>query len=464
MKNIILLITDTFRYDNLFDRAERPVRTPGLDRFITETATEVTGFYSGSFPTIPHRTDLTSGTLGWPHYGWQVLQDSTPNHLPALLGEQGYLSQLICDCPHLFGAGFNSGFNAAVHNRGQEGDTYWLHLNDAVTRVMPAEKTRAVYHVLGDTLVDLHRWTNRYYTSESETFAAKTGTLATKWVEENYKSDRPFFLWVDFFDPHEPWDPPEDMVKRYDPDYEGIPMIHPNYGRSDVYTDAELHNLWAHYAAEAELVDKWLGRVLQKIEETGLLEDSIVVITSDHGFSVGDHERAGKSNLSEEDERYWPLYPEINHVPFLLAGSDIPKGSRLDLTAQPIDIMPTLCELAGAKVDPEQPVEGRSFAGAVLEGKGAHRNFAVTGQFLPLSSGSVDRVVTPFVTSGGWGYAPIGAAGEPELYDLSADPFTKTDVAAGNAEKTAELHGLLVEHLGEHNAAEELVRAWEERG
>ena len=57
MKNIILLITDTFRYDNLGDRAPRPVRTPALDAFIAERATEIQRFYMGSFPTIPHRTD-----------------------------------------------------------------------------------------------------------------------------------------------------------------------------------------------------------------------------------------------------------------------------------------------------------------------------------------------------------------------------------------------------------------------
>ena len=67
MKNIILLITDTFRYDNLGDRAARPVRTPALDAFIAERATEVRRFYMGSFPTIPHRTDTATGVLGWPH-------------------------------------------------------------------------------------------------------------------------------------------------------------------------------------------------------------------------------------------------------------------------------------------------------------------------------------------------------------------------------------------------------------
>ena len=87
MKNIILLITDTYRFDNLEQRAtrssyvRRAVRTPELDRFAAEYATEITGFYTGSFPTIPHRTDVATGVLGWPHYGWQPIDVSGPNHV-----------------------------------------------------------------------------------------------------------------------------------------------------------------------------------------------------------------------------------------------------------------------------------------------------------------------------------------------------------------------------------------------
>lgn len=60
MKNIIVMITDTFRYDNLRNLAERPVRTPELDKFADQRATSVEKFYIGSFPTIPHRADFAS--------------------------------------------------------------------------------------------------------------------------------------------------------------------------------------------------------------------------------------------------------------------------------------------------------------------------------------------------------------------------------------------------------------------
>ena len=72
MKNIIVLLIDTFRYDNLGNRAERPVRTPEIDVFAAKRATSVEKFYMNSFPTIPHRTDFATGVLGWPHYGWKL--------------------------------------------------------------------------------------------------------------------------------------------------------------------------------------------------------------------------------------------------------------------------------------------------------------------------------------------------------------------------------------------------------
>ena len=460
MKNIILIITDTFRYDNLGERARRPVRTPALDRFAGERATAIEGFYMGSFPTIPQRTDLARGVLGWPHYPWQPIQLSGPNHIAGLLGAQGYATQLICDCPHLFRAGFQFAFDSAFQHRGQEGDTPLLHLNDPIPVAMPHEKTRMRPSFHGYSLVDLHRWANRFPQLEGEGFYAKTGGTTIQWLEENSRAG-PFFLWVDFFDPHEPWDPPEYMVRRYDPDYDGPPMLHPNYGPASAYSEAELHNLWAHYAAEAELVDRWIGRILQKIDDLQLWEDTIVVVTSDHGTSLGDHQRTGKSNINEADDRYWPIYPEIGHVPFLLAGGGVPSGWKLDVLAQPIDILPTLCDLAGVTVQPEQAFEGRSFGDAVRTGKGVHREFVVSGSFIRGGGEGIPaEAVTPFLVTERWGYAPMGAEGQAELYDLTTDPLAETDLAADHADVVADLHERLLAHLAEHDAPEGALALW----
>lgn len=461
MKNIILLITDSFRYDNLCGRCTAmPVQTPELDRFLVDHAAEVHGLVTGSFPTIPHRTDLATGRLGWPFHGWQPIDCSSRNHMAALLAGQGYATQLLCDCPHLFRARFDAGFTAAFHLRGQEGDKALLHLNDPIEHVMPPGKTRIRPQFRGFNLVDVHRWTNRGNRYEADSFAARTGSLACRWLEENCTAS-PFFLWVDFFDPHEPWDPPEYMVRRYDPDYRGVPMLHPNYGRSDAYSPEELRNLRAHYAAEAELVDRWLGRVLQKVDDLRLWDDSVVIVTSDHGMSLGEHDRTGKSNLSENDDRYWPLYPELGHVPFMVAAPGVKAGMGLSILAEPIDILPTTLELAGVQVDPPESYHGHSFAPILCRGRGRFRDLVVSGCHVTGQPGAVpSRTVTPFLTTHEWGYAPVGAAGKPELYRLAIDPLAQTDVSKDFPDAVRDLHGALLDHLAAHGAPAEALALW----
>ena len=460
MKNIILLITDTFRYDNLGRRAQRPVRTPSLDRFAAERATSIEKCWINSFPTIPHRTDVATGVVGWPRYGWQPIDQSEPNHIAALLGKAGYATQLICDCPHLFRQRFHHAFDGAYQIRGQEGDKALLCLNTPIQTVVPIEKTRHKPQFRGHPLVDTHRWINRYWQCEAEAFPPRTAETAVRWLEENYKSG-PFFLWVDWFDPHEPWDAPEYMVRHYDPKYQGIPMLHPNYGPASDFTAAELKNLWAHYAAEAELVDRWVGRVLQKIDDLDLWDDSIVMVTTDHGMSLGEHNRTGKSNIHPTDGRYWPVYPEISHVILLMAGGGIPHGKSLDIVVQPVDFLPTLCELAGAKVDPRKPFDGMSFAAALRGRKKSHRAYATCGSNVKPKEGVVPaKCITPFVVRGQWGYAPVGAKGAPELYDLSKDPLAAKNVIAGNKKEVKELHELFLEDLRKHNAPEDVLALW----
>ena len=457
--NIILINSDTYRYDNLFDRAEMPVRTPCLDAF-SQRAVSMQRLYTGSFPTIPERTDLTSGRFGWPWYGWQDLEKSTRNALPRLLGAKGYVSQLICDCPHLFNAGFQKTFDAAVAVRGQEGDMPFLRMNHEIQEAMPREKTRSGRHFRENTLVNLHRWTNRYWKGEEDRFPPRTAKLAVEWLEENDQF-APFFLWVDFFDPHEPWDPPEYMVRKYDPDYTGAPMMHPNYGKASDYTGAELRNLRAHYCAEAELVDRWVGRVLQKIDDLDLWKNSVVIFTTDHGMSLGEHNRTGKTNINAGDDRYWPLYPEIAHIPFLIAAPGLEGGRVAGAIAQPADILPTLLDLVGVEVDPPEPMHGISFAPA-LRGSSDEsiRDAAITAQFLRAQDGGIRQgATTPVLYTEKWAYAPVGPDGKQELYDIVSDPYATQDVAGQHPAVVKDLHARLLAWLQDMDAPEEALEA-----
>ena len=441
--NIILLVSDTFRYDNLFDRADMPVATPNLDAFSARSVS-LSRLYTGSFPTIPHRTDLTSGRFGWPWYPWQDRRSSTKNHAPEILAEAGYVTQLLCDCPHLFPAAFPVGFHAAHQVPGQEGSIYVTRMNYPIEHRMPPEKTRAGKHFQGANLADLSGWINMHWQGETDCFPPRTAELAVRWLEENYLH-HPLFLWVDFFDPHEPWDPPEYMVRKYDRDYDGPPMLHPNYGRADDYTPAELNNLRAHYCAEAEMVDRWVGRIIKKIDDLAMWDNSIVVFTTDHGMSLGEHNRTGKSNINPGDDRFWPIYPEIAHIPLMIAAPGLEGGRRVDSLIQPPDILPTLMDLAGVEVEPPEPFHGCSFADILRGGGGLFRDVAIAGCHMRLREGSVPaQCVTPVVYTGDWAYVPIGPAGERELFDLGADPYGLTNVAADNAAVADELHSRLL--------------------
>ncbi len=459
--NIILIISDTFRYDNLFGPTEMKVRTPELDKF-AKRSVSVSNFYTSSFPTIPHRTDLTTGRYGWPWYGWQSRFQSSKNHMPEILSQDGYVSQLLCDCPHLFRANFDAGFNGSHTLRGQEGDTYFLRMNYPIKDVMPPEKTRSGKHFQGQNLANISRWTNYRWYKEDDTFPPRTAGLVVEWLEENYKY-HPFFLWVDFFDPHEPWDPPEYMVKHYDPDYKGIPMIHPNYGKASDYTPEELKNLRAHYCAEAELVDRWVGRILQKIDDLDLWDNSIVIFTTDHGMSLGEHNRTGKTNINDKDNRCWPIYPEVAHIPFMITAPGLEGGTTVDALLQPPDILPTLIDLGGVKVEPSEPFHGRSFA-LVLKGESQKpvNNYVISGSCLRVNKDDKpEKWTTPVVYTEKWAYVPIGADGGKELYDLENDPYAEKNIASDNSEKVAEMHGYLIEWLEKMKAPEEAVNVFE---
>ena len=422
--NVIVLVSDTFRYDYLGCNGNDWMGTDALDRF-ADRAVCFDQHYLSSFPTIPNRTDLFTGRYSFPFHPWKPLDREAPV-LSTIFGANGYQSQLICDTPHLMSreAFFNRGFDGAYWIRGQEGDKPLLKGNLEPRVDVPADARTRVDNNMRNTrfgnLATLHTWTNRDWAWEEDRFCVQTARTVSRWLEENHDMN-PFLLWVDFFDVHEPWDPPEYLVRRYDrPGYDGPPMIHP-YGKASVYTRRELANLKAHYAAEAYLVIKWIGSVLTKIEELGLFEDSIVVFTSDHGMFVGEHNRTGKTNIHPDDERVWPLYQELSHIPLMVSAPRVSGGRRVGELTQSVDLLPTLMDLAGVK-HKNLEMHGHSLR-PLLRGdtKDWPRKYAFSSPFI--------RTGGPTVTDKRWTYISYGEkGGKPELYDLKSDPGQKKNV------------------------------------
>ena len=151
---------------------------------------------------------------------------------------------------------------------------------------------------------------------------------------------QPFFLWIDSFDPHEPFDPPRAYADRYCPGYHGKDFIMPGAAQEgDGATEEELRRIEALYLGEVTFVDKWVGVLLEKLEELKLFDDTLVIFLSDHGTQLRDQGRFGKS-ASE-------LHPFNTQLNLCLRHPGGPADRDVTALVQNHDLMPTILALLG---------------------------------------------------------------------------------------------------------------------
>jgi arylsulfatase A-like enzyme len=426
--NVVLIVSDTFRRDYLGAYGNSWIRTPALDRFAAESVVFDYHLIS-SFPTMPARADLLTGRFAYTFMGWEPLPAGIET-LPGLLSAAGYLTMGVADTPFLVrnGYGYDRGFDDFIWVRGQGDDT------------RPHERS-------DDRLT---------WVSEADRLVARTMTEAESWLERHARER--FFLYVDTWDPHEPWDAPDYYSALYKPDYDGR-RVYPLYGkwREEGLSEEDLETARATYSGEVTMVDRWVGRLLEKLDVLGIRDDTYVVFTSDHGFYFGEHGYFGKAEwfhapeaavAPDADVPDWlpeswlltigwsPLYQELTRVPLLVRGPGLEPGWRTALTTAP-DIPATILDLAGVEAPPG--ISGRSFREALTGATGEHRPFVVSSWPLYFAEGELTTAVDSRprrIAS----YMPLtvttrtrslllgGAAEEPELYDLEADPIEATNV------------------------------------
>ena len=469
--NLILIISDTLRRDHLGCYGNSWISTPNIDRFAAQSIVFERA-YAASFPTVPHRHDVLTGRYTFIDSQWQPL----PRHeivLAEELGKVGYVSMMILDQPHTVENGYHydRGFSGWEWIRGQESDR-WQTAPAYPDLPCPAHKLRNP-----ERLVRVHQRNIHWRQFEEDTFVARTMTAACQWLERNWREHERFFLYVDTFDPHEPWDAPQWYVEMYDPGYQGEEINYPVYGPCDYMTAEELKHARALYAAEVTLVDRWVGRLLARIEDMGLTNDSLIVLTTDHGFYHGEHGLIGKSHITPEWSRYVPLYEEVAHIPLVVhyPGCD---ARREQAIVQPPDLMPTFLELAGAP-DPGT-LHGRSLVPILERRSVPWREFAVTSpSILHGAAGGV----RPTITTAEWALVCAGSppdsgefesravdglakrekAGEvfpSELYRLPDDPQQAHNTVDQHPQTAAELRQRFVAFLQDLGTRPELIEPW----
>lgn len=479
--NIILIISDTFRWDYLGCYGNNWISTPNLDRFARRSVI-FDKAYAASFPTVPHRMDLVTGRFTFTYRQWEPLPKDEVA-LAEILGENGYTTMLITDTPHILEDGYNfdRGFTGWEWIRGQETDRY---MTDPVEVKLPC----APHKLRTPEIAKRHLRNISQRRGEEDCFVAQTMLTAAKWLQGNYENEK-FFLWVDTFDPHEPWDAPKCYVEKYDPGYRGEEIIYPVYGSSDYLTQTELKHIRALYAAEVTLVDRWVGMLLQKIEDLGLFDNTAVIFTSDHGFYLGEHGLVGKSIISENLFQYVPLYEELARIPLFIWLPELKRSFRCSSFVQPPDLTATTLDIAGLKR--HERIQGKSLL-PIIEGKDSLlRNIAVSSPSLvngrlgapriTLRKENWSLILAPSkrqedtkketravdgITRNLVGFELKNSSEEvkSELYDVSKDPRQEKNIFIGNKDKVDELHSDLIEFLIQIRTEEEYLKYWKKTG
>jgi arylsulfatase A-like enzyme len=447
--NFLVIVCDTLRRDHLGFYGNRTVRTPNLDR-LAEQSVVFDRAYCCSFPTLPCRAELFTGRFVFPHLNWGPLP---PNEvvLADVLAEAGYTCTMVTDnfpmCRS--GYGYDRGFHSRIRIRGQWYDNFQPKETPFSWPCSP-EKLR------GDTAARLEQYLRNTSSrrGEEDCFAPQVVGEAARWLEANH--DRaPFLLYVDMFDPHEPWDPPGEYVKPYDAGEGAEDVIYPAFPSASAYRPEDLRRMRALYAGEITLVDRWLGLLLETLDSLGRTEDTVVVFLSDHGILLGERGLVGKMGRKKDGPLGWPTYAELARIPLVFRVPGLPAGRREGF-AHPGDVAPTLLDLAGVPVP--SAMRAASLLPVLRGEKPAVRDVAVSSW--SLRGWSAHR---PSVTrTDEWALVTWRSGIEPELYCLPVDPGETRNIYPENRAAAREVHARYLAFLREHEAPARhaLPRRW----
>jgi arylsulfatase A-like enzyme len=451
--NVVLIVADSLRRDHVGCYGTR-AKTPYLDRLAAESIV-FDEHHAASFPTGPHRQDLHTGRYTFPYQSWSGVADDDVS-LGRVLKQTGVQTLMSADTPAVLRAGYPDDYD---HTK------LIPHWNNptapdpiGVEYSLPAapQKLRNPERVYREMQCNAERRT------ESDWFCGSSFSGAAELMEQHAHSG-PFFLYVDTFDPHEPWFPPPWYVEQYDPGYTGERIIEPAYepvADIDGITDREIQHLRALYAATVTMVDAWIGYLLWTIDRLNLKESTAVIVTTDHGFYLADHGLLGKVHLNRDDRiisRY-PLYAEMTRTPLLMRIPGTSPGRSSAIT-QPPDIMPTILSLMG--IAPPDTVQGQSLFDANGKPIVADRDWAVSSYTMLQD----EECRTPAAyRNTEWTYLVGGDEAPAALYRNDDDPYQLQDMAPDRPDVLEQLHAAYLEALGTIDCPEERIAARRDRG
>lgn len=405
--NILLVTLDTTRVDYLGCYESRRVgNTPNFDALAADGVRFATCFSASAATPVSHASIL-SGLYPFQH-GMRViyaqsgyrLQDNTP-YLPAVLKEAGWQT-----------AAFLSSFTVS--------EFYGF---DRAFDLFDSGLTQKTEKIFSRTEDGVYVWALQ----DNQRRSDKTTDAALEWLTTS-NPDQPFCLWVHYWDPHDvvlkapETGPPEEFY---------LPFLKRNKDRSSSGA------MRAMYEAEVAFLDFQFGRLIRKLKQMGRYDNTIIVVVSDHGEGLGEHDWW----------RHTLLYEEQIRVPLIMRIPNWPTGGTISGLVRTIDIYPTLLDALGIE-DPRR-VAGLSLRG-LIHGTTEAPRMAYADALNKYDTNSSVVLRRPkdgnlyCVTDGVWKLIwRLDHPGESELYNIAEDPDEALNLFRTNKQQARRLQAIL---------------------
>ena len=442
LPNVVLFVVDALRDDVLEPYGSEEVETPYLARLAEQGVT--------------FENALVQAPFTWSSFG-SILTGKYPRRHGLVKMEPGVRMRANVTFPqHLKQAERLDGGESLT----EEDYFCAAFMTGTVTRGSGLLRGFDTYFeaLMGHELVDVHSSWSRFR-SDLMLFLVKNKlsqkfdptlvtTTTVDWLSQH--ADRRFFAFVHLYSTHTPYDPlPEFRDKYVDEDYDG--PIHSFYadhryaidsGDYEV-TDPDRVRIRDLYEAGTDQADAMIGRVLDELERLGLTDNTLVVVTSDHGEELGEHD------LWEHNF----MYQTNLRVPLVISWpGHLPAGKRVTPLVESIDLVPTLCQAMGlaGPSDPEAAerglVDGVNLLplvrGEVSSAK--EYSFAENGRFVSIQSATRKLILArASLTEEGWAEALAEKGDPPRYYNLADDPKEEQNLFPDQAAEVEDLRTAL---------------------
>ncbi len=388
VKNVVVILLDSLNRHMLGAYGGTEFSTPNLDRFALR-ASQFTSHVTGSLPCMPARHDILVGSLDflWKPWGSIELWEES---ITAALRRANVTTMLVSDHPHLFetgGENYHVDFSAWDYLRGHEGDPWKTYVDPSAhgaPTIEPGERPLITNAADGgwylrDQMGIADRSFGRRHYDDSRTWyrteedfpGPRTMASAASWLRHASQFHDRWMLFVDEFDPHEPFDTPEPWASMYDDDpltpdeLDSGRLVWPPYvvgGTSTgKLTERQARQIRNNYGAKLSMIDEHFGKILDELDAQDLWDDTAVIVCTDHGHYLGDRRSTGEPGNDDRPDIWGkpaiPQFEPLGHTPLMIHWPGAPRREIGALSTN-VDIHATIADAFG--VEAEHRTHGRS--------------------------------------------------------------------------------------------------------